>query len=103
MTTMGRDELLELERTELTVDVATAGRPFGIGRSKSYDLAKRGEFPVTVLTIGDRYRVRTAELVAAVLGQSESVPTATADTDSSTSTLGQENGSQDHASPLHAA
>ncbi|MFI5843897.1 DNA-binding protein [Catenuloplanes sp. NPDC051500] len=40
-----------------TTDVATAGAIFGIGRSKSYQLAKSGEFPVHLLRIGRRYRV----------------------------------------------
>jgi predicted DNA-binding transcriptional regulator AlpA len=36
----------------MTTDVATAGAILGIGRSKAYELAKSGEFPVTVLRIG---------------------------------------------------
>ncbi len=40
-----------------TTDVETAGAIFGIGRSKSYQLAKSGEFPVQLLRIGRRYRV----------------------------------------------
>ncbi|MDP9792940.1 hypothetical protein J2S43_001452 [Catenuloplanes nepalensis] len=40
-----------------TTDVETAGAILGIGRSKSYQLAKSGEFPVHLLRIGRRYRV----------------------------------------------
>ncbi|MFI2278790.1 MULTISPECIES: helix-turn-helix domain-containing protein [Catenuloplanes] len=40
-----------------TTDVETAGAIFGIGRSKAYQLAKAGEFPVQLLRIGRRYRV----------------------------------------------
>ncbi len=47
-----------------TVDVETAGAVLGIGRSKSYELAKSGEFPVRVLRIGRRYLVPTASILA---------------------------------------
>jgi hypothetical protein len=40
-----------------TTDVETAGAILGIGRSKSYQLAKAGEFPVRLLRIGRRYVV----------------------------------------------
>ncbi|WP_432976766.1 DNA-binding protein [Dactylosporangium sp. CA-233914] len=42
-----------------TVDIETAGAVLGIGRSKSYELAKAEEFPVRVLRIGRRYLVPT--------------------------------------------
>jgi Helix-turn-helix domain len=48
----------------LTTDVATAGAILGIGRTKAYDLAKNGEFPVTILRIGRRYLVPTKSLLA---------------------------------------
>lgn len=99
---MSRDELLELARAELTVDIETAGRAYGIGRAKAYQLAMEGTFPIQVLKIVGRYRVRTAALVADLLLQSEDEPSSK-DSPSSTSTLGQENGSHDHANPLHAA
>lgn len=50
-----------------TVDVVTAGRPFGIGESKARELARAGTFPVRILRIGKRYRVVTAEILE-VLG-----------------------------------
>ena len=56
---MNRNELLALP---VTVDLPTAGIPFGFGRAKSYQLAAAGEFPVPVLTIGHRKRVVTADL-----------------------------------------
>jgi hypothetical protein len=40
-----------------TIDIETAGAILGIGRSKSYELAKSGEFPVRILRIGRRYLV----------------------------------------------
>jgi excisionase family DNA binding protein len=48
----------------LTTDVATAGAILGIGRGKAYELAKSGEFPVTVLRVGRRYLVPTSALLA---------------------------------------
>lgn len=50
-----------------TTDIETAGAILGIGRSKSYELAKTGEFPVRVLRIGRRYLVPTPAILA-VLG-----------------------------------
>jgi hypothetical protein len=47
-----------------TIDVETAGAILGIGRSKSYELAKADEFPVRVLRIGRRYLVPTTALLA---------------------------------------
>ncbi|MFI6160735.1 hypothetical protein ACIA59_12395 [Micromonospora haikouensis] len=35
----------------------TAGAVLGVGRSKAYALAKRGEFPVRVLRVGRNYVV----------------------------------------------
>jgi hypothetical protein len=47
----------------LTTDVATAGAILGIGRSKAYELAKNGDFPVTILRVGRRYLVPTNALL----------------------------------------
>lgn len=47
----------------LTTDVETAGAILGIGRTKAYELAKHGDFPVTVLRIGRRYVVPTPEIL----------------------------------------
>ena len=57
---MARTELLALPAA---MDVETAGRALGLGRSASYELAQRGAFPVKVLRIGRAYRVPTAELL----------------------------------------
>jgi hypothetical protein len=46
-----------------TIDVETAGAILGIGRSKSYELAKASEFPVRVLRIGRRYLVPTPSIL----------------------------------------
>lgn len=50
-----------------TVDIETAGAVLGIGRSKSYELAKAGQFPVRLLRIGRRYLVPT-NLLLKLLG-----------------------------------
>jgi len=47
----------------MTTDVTTAGEILGIGRSKAYELAKNGQFPVKVLRIGRRYLVPVASLM----------------------------------------
>ncbi len=57
---MNRAELLALP---VTIDVETAARALGLGRSKAYELAKRGELPVRCLRLGSSYRVVTAELL----------------------------------------
>ena len=70
---MTRAELVALPAV---IDVTTAARALGLGRSTAYDLARRGKFPCRVLHIGSSYRVPTAELLR-VLGiepADESVP-----------------------------
>lgn len=47
----------------LTTDVATAGSILGIGRTKAYELAKNGEFPVAIVRVGRRYLVPTSALL----------------------------------------
>jgi hypothetical protein len=56
-----------------SVDLMTAAAVLRIGRTKAYDLAKRGEFPVRVIRIGDSYRVPVAALLT-LLGISEHPP-----------------------------
>jgi excisionase family DNA binding protein len=53
----------DLQTLPPTIDLMTAARVLGIGRSKAYQLARDGEFPVRIIRIGDLYRVSTAELV----------------------------------------
>lgn len=61
---MSRAELAALPPA---IDLVTAGRALGIGRSKTYELVKGGAFPVKVLRLGNSYRVVTADLLL-VLG-----------------------------------
>ena len=56
---MTREELLALP---VAVDLDTANRALTIGRSTGYALAKRDQYPVTVLKLGNAYRVVTEEL-----------------------------------------
>ncbi|WP_407077586.1 hypothetical protein [Streptomyces sp. SCSIO 30461] len=57
---MSREELLALP---VAVDLDTGNRALGLGRSKGYELAKRGEYPCKVLRLGKAYRVVTADLL----------------------------------------
>lgn len=59
----------ELRSLPSVVDLVTAGRAFGVGRTKSHQLARAGEFPVPVLRLGNSYRVTRADLLRA-LGES---------------------------------
>ncbi len=63
----------ELRSLPVTIDLVTAGRAFGIGRTKAYQLARTGDFPCRVLQVGQSYRVSTADLQA-TLGFSPQPP-----------------------------
>lgn len=54
----------EVRALPAAVDLVTAGRALGIGRTKSHEMARAGEFPVPLLRLGTRYRVRRADLLA---------------------------------------
>ncbi|MGH3783030.1 MAG: DNA-binding protein [Pseudonocardiaceae bacterium] len=56
----------ELRNLPSAVHLITAGRAFGIGRTKSYELARAGAFPVPVLRLGNSYRVTRAALLRAL-------------------------------------
>lgn len=57
----------ELHTLPTVVDLMTAARALGIGRSKAYQLASTGEFPCRIIRIGTHYNIPTAELLK-VLG-----------------------------------
>lgn len=63
--------LEEIRTWPATTDVVTAGTAFGLGRNKSYELAKAGKFPVPVIKIGATYRVVVSELLAVLAPASE--------------------------------
>lgn len=56
-----RDELLALPAS---VDLVTAGRALGLGRTKAHELVRSGNWPTKVLRLGKAYRVPTAEILA---------------------------------------
>ncbi|RQX03889.1 hypothetical protein DLJ59_11030 [Micromonospora inaquosa] len=62
-----RDEPWNDERVRslgMVTDAVTAGAILGVGRTKSYELARLGEFPVPVLKVGRRYIVPVPSLLA---------------------------------------
>jgi excisionase family DNA binding protein len=60
---MTREEVLALP---VTVDLLTTARALGIGRSTAYELARRGEYPLRLYRVGQRYRATRADLLAAL-------------------------------------
>lgn len=56
---MSEDEVLALP---VTTDLATAARALGLGVGKARELARDDEFPVPVLRLGRKYRVRAQHL-----------------------------------------
>lgn len=58
----GKMEWDELLRLPPIINIETAGRALGLGRSISYQLAAQGEFPVTVIRGKNALRVPTAEV-----------------------------------------
>jgi hypothetical protein len=60
---MSLDELLSLP---VSVDLTTAGRAFGIGRTKSFELVRQGRFPVKVISVGAKYRVTRSAIFEAL-------------------------------------
>jgi hypothetical protein len=57
---LGVEEILALPAA---VDLVTAGKALGIGRTKIHELARRDELPFPVLRLGAAYRVRRADLI----------------------------------------
>jgi hypothetical protein len=58
--------LAELRALPAALDLRTAARALGIGRTLAYELARTGQFPCTVLRVGSHYRVPTAALLRAL-------------------------------------
>lgn len=57
---MTRAELLALPTA---VDLTTAARALGLGRTKAQELARAGQWPTPLLRLGSTYRVPTAALL----------------------------------------
>lgn len=60
MEPLTRDQLHALPTV---VNLTTAARALGIGRTKAYELAQRGQFPCPVLRVGRSYHVPTTGLL----------------------------------------
>lgn len=45
------------------LDLVTAAKALGIGRTTAYSLARRDEFPCRLIKVGSQYKVPTAELL----------------------------------------
>jgi hypothetical protein len=60
---MTEDELYALP---VSVDLTTAARAFGLGRTKAFELAKAGQFPCRVLRVGLKYRVPRSAIFEAL-------------------------------------
>lgn len=56
----------ELRALPVAVDLQTAARAFGLGRTSAYELERRGEFPVEVFRVGRLLRVRRSDLLEAL-------------------------------------
>jgi hypothetical protein len=56
----------QIRSLPVTIDLVTAARAFGVGRTTAYQLARTGAFPCPVLRVGRIYRVRTADLINAL-------------------------------------
>lgn len=68
---VGAMTLSEAMALPAVTDLITAGKALGIGRSKSYELARAGQFPCRVIRAGNSYRVPTVSLLM-LLGVSPS-------------------------------
>jgi predicted DNA-binding transcriptional regulator AlpA len=55
--------LADIHTLPVVMDVVRAGQVLGLGRTKSYELAKTGRFPCRVIRVGKSYLVPTAELL----------------------------------------
>lgn len=55
--------LADVQTLPAVVDVVTAGRALGLGRTKSYELARAGTFPCRLIRVGKTYLVPTADLL----------------------------------------
>jgi hypothetical protein len=56
--------LADIDTLPVVMDLVTAGRALGLGRTKSYELAKTGQFPCRLIRVGKAYLVPTAELLS---------------------------------------
>jgi hypothetical protein len=60
---MTKEELLALP---VSVDLVTAGRAFGLGRTKAFELARADEFPCRLIRVGIKYRAPRSAILEAL-------------------------------------
>lgn len=63
---MTRDEVLTMCAAGATLSVPDAGRAWDLGTNTSYERVKSGDFPVPVVRVGRKLRVRSADVLAAL-------------------------------------
>jgi hypothetical protein len=61
-----RPTFKDISSLPAVLDLVTAAKILGIGRTKAYELAQVDSFPCRVLRIGANYRVPTAELLRVI-------------------------------------
>lgn len=69
----------EVRALPVTVDLPTAAKAWGIGRTTAYELARAGEFPCPVLPLGKRFKVTKAALMRALGYDEPEVPAQSGD------------------------
>jgi len=57
---------IDVRRLPVVVDLPTAARLLGIGRTSAYELVRTGQWPTPVIRAGRLIRVPTASLLAAL-------------------------------------
>lgn len=57
---------IDVQRLPVVVDLPTAARLLGIGRTSAYELVRTGQWPTPVIRVGRLIRVPTAPLLAAL-------------------------------------
>lgn len=55
---------IDLTQLPPTVDIVTAARILGVGRTVAYELVHQGTWPTPVIHVGRKIRVPTAPLLA---------------------------------------
>ena len=80
----------QLHALPTVVDLMTAARALGIGRTKAYQLAHTGQFPCRIIRVGTNYNVPTADLLR-VLGVTP-VPLPRTSTENQTTETGAQSG-----------
>jgi D-serine deaminase-like pyridoxal phosphate-dependent protein len=55
--------LAEVSALPAVIDLVTAGRALGLGRTKAYQLARAGQFPCPVIRAGKTYLVPVVGLL----------------------------------------